>query len=238
MNDLEDEYRRRANTESEKSKASAAKDGSDRAVSERRTLDRCYYERHMLGLLKEKLEPSYAQLRKTPVTLFMFPHLSPLRIEQSDKKSKPVLICDYGKQMKREHGNCAEKLRTKITIGDDNNYIIEEQGWLGISKGPMESPVFDWRHDIDYKRIKGRKNPHSCDLDEAADHMKERILNAYGEHRKLSTGRAGSAIGAGVLALVAMFTLSQCKDANAQGAADPINDADGVELIDTMKQEL
>lgn len=236
MGEPEDRLQRRLQGEQE-SEADAARGASEDAIRKSEIQSRCYYERACLEELKERLEPSFSRLlRKSPVTLFLFPHISPFRIEQKSKRDKPSLICDYGLQEGRPNSNSAEKQRTVIAIDDDNNYEIKELGMAVISLGTMAEPKREWRTDqgynserVDSHPYKGTKNPYTCDLEEAVSYMEERFVDARVKHNKLAPRRAFGA-GLGALALATLFGLHQCSDADAHDIERLGADADRIEL--------
>ena len=183
-----------------------------------------------LEMLRDRLKPAFAELRRSPTTLFLLPHMSPLRIETMQelyKPEKPVLICDYGIQQQRQYGNRAKNLRTVITMGEGyNDYVIEEQGLIGKRGSHSKKKVYRWRNDREHSA----KNTHTCNLEGAVTYMNNRVEEAYKAHEALMPKRLGKTIGA--VALAALFALYyteahgvETEDANVNmGGPDYVDD--------------
>lgn len=218
---MEQERRRELNKTAE-GRAQLAKEAKEKRLAVNAT------KRQALEVVKEGLKPRYSKMRGSLTTMFMLPHVSPLRIEQRGKEDEPKLICDFGVLRKTANGHRTNKFRSVIRSGPKGiKFEVDHQAWRSFLDGRAEVGLtrYDWGTDLHGPKPNPREN---LTAKEAIEDMQKRLDQVEAEHKSMLVGRL---VKAGALAGALIAGAIYTQQVKADTFEDPALDDDESSLI-------
>ncbi|MGN7437808.1 MAG: hypothetical protein ACTHOO_04115 [Alcanivorax sp.] len=217
-----EQERRKKLNETPEGRAQLAKEVKDQRIAVNAT------KRRALETVMEALKPRYAKMRGNLSTLFMFPHLKPLRIEQRGKEDEPKLICNFGLLEKTTYGHRTGKFRSVIRSGPKGiRFEVDHQAWRSWMDGRAEVGLtrYDWGTDLHGPKPNPKKN---LTAQEAIEDMNKRLDDVEAEHDHLITGRL---LRAGVLVAALVGGVAYSEYSKAEPFEGPASDNDDTHII-------
>ena len=218
---MEQERRRELNKTPE-GRAQLGKEAKEKRIAINNT------KRQALEIVMEGLKPRYGKMKGSLTTMFMLPHLNPLRIEQRGKEDEPKLICNFGMLKKTENGHRTHRFRSVIRSGPKGiKFEVDHQAWRSWLDGRAEVGLtrYDWGTDLHGPKPNPREN---LTAKEAIEDMQKRLDQVEAEHKSMVLGRL---VKAGVMAGALIAGAIYSQQGKAETFEDPALDDDESSLI-------